>query len=54
MVLRPVQRATQIPARFWLVQPAFIVGDDLSRPYEPYPGLLFLDENLPTGKFLAE
>jgi len=44
----------QIVARFWLVQPEFVFGNDQGGTNEPYTRRLFFDKNLPPSELFAK
>jgi hypothetical protein len=54
MTLRPVQRASQILTRLWLVQPEFVLRHDQGRTNKPYAGFPLFDKNLSSRELFAQ
>jgi len=54
MALTPIQRAPQIVARSWLVQPQFVLRNDKSCTDKPDAGFPLFNENLPSRELLAQ
>lgn len=54
MALSPIQCASQILTRSWLVQPELVFRNDQGRTNQPYAGFLHFDKNLSSRELFAQ